>query len=270
MYTAMLEARLLDRHIAELQRRTKASHRPYSTVGQEACRVTTTTDLRSGDLISDVQPNGVMELLLGARLTPLLRRLSGAASKTKGSLTPMPQSGAAGRLLSWSADTTTDDRLKLALGAALGLKALRTDNIVAAYVHSAELPQRMWKQILTTAAKLTLPIIFVVLPTDSKELSATNICAKARSAGMPGIPVDASDAVALYRVAQESIGRARGGDGPVLIECTSSQPAGQRTRKIDDPIVHMKNFMIGRKVCTEHWANHACDAFAKKLQQQFR
>src|SRR6185437_2613674 len=219
--------------------------RLYSTFGQEACRVTTTIELRSGDLVSDVQPNGVMELLLGARLTPLLRRLSGASSNAKAPSAPIPQAAAAGRILPWIANANVDDRLKLALGAALSLRTLGTDNIVVAYVHSADLPQRVWKQILELAAKLTLPIIFVVLPSDNKASSATSICAKARLVGIPGIPVDASDAVAIYRVAQESIGRSRGGDGPVLIECVSPQPFGQRTREMDDPTIHMKDFMIG-------------------------
>lgn len=82
---------------------------------------------------------------------------------------------------------------------------------------------------------------------------------------MPGIPVDITDAVALYRVAQESIGRTRGGDGPVLIECISLRSAGQRKNQIDDPILHMQNFMTGRKVCTRDWANHVGDVFLKKL-----
>lgn len=270
MYTAMLEARLLDRHIADLQRRTSASHRPYSTHGQEACRVTTTTDLRSGDLVSDVQPNAVTELLLGARLGSLLRRLSGAPSDVKASSAQISQAAVPGRLLPWSADLNADDRLKLAVGAALSLKTLRTNNIVIAYVDSTEIPHRTWKPILHSAAKLILPIIFVVLPSSDKDLSPPGICVKARSAGVPGIPVDASDAVALYRVAQESIGRARGGDGPVLIECIAPQLVGQRPREMDDPIVHMKNFMIGRRVCSEHWANHAADAFARKLHRRSR
>lgn len=269
MYTAMLEARMLDRHIAELQRKAKTHRRLYSTLGQEACRVTTTAELKSGDLVSDVQPNGVMELLLGAKLTPLLRRLSTASSEAKATLTPNRDVVEA-RLLPLIADANADDRLKLALGAALSLKTLTTDNILVAYIRSAELPQHMWKQILEPAAKLTLPVIFVVLPSENKDRSTTGICAKARSAGIPGIPVDASDAVALYRVAQESIGRARGGDGAVLIECISPQPIGQRSREMNDPIVHMKNFMIGRRVCSEHWANHAGDAFEKKINQRSR
>jgi len=153
----------------------------------------------------------------------------------------------------------------MAMGAALALKTQQQNNIVMAYAYQSELPKHAWKQVLTLAAQLNLPIIFVLLPQAADKGEATNICKDARTAGLPGIPVDASDAVALYRVAQESMGRSRGGDGPVLIECISCGAIGQRKNKSNDPILHMKNFLTGRNVCTEDWANHASEAFLKRL-----
>jgi TPP-dependent pyruvate/acetoin dehydrogenase alpha subunit len=264
MYTAMVEARLLDEHIAKLQRKAKARHRLYSTFGQEACRVATAIELKQGDLVSDDQVDATMDLLFGANLTSLLRHIAAVVSGTKARTTMPTEEVVATRQLTWIDDAS--DRLKIAIGAALTFKTLKQTNIVVVYVHREELPKRVWKQILTLVAKLNLPIIFVVLPeADNKDARTANICAKARSAGIPGIPVDANDAVALYRVAQESIGRSRGGDGPVLIECISCGPLGQQSEGMDDPILHMKNFMVGRKVCSEDWANHAGDLFRKKI-----
>ncbi|WP_348266366.1 thiamine pyrophosphate-dependent enzyme [Edaphobacter paludis] len=264
IYTAMVEARLLDEHIAKLQRKAKSRHRLYSTSGQEACRVATALELNPGDLVSDLQVSATMDLLFGTSLAPLLRHVAAVVSGTQSRTTLLSEELTAKRQLPWTDDAS--DRLKMALGAALAFKTLKQDNIVVAYTHHADLPKRSWNQVLALAAELSLPIIFVVLPEpDIKKSPATNICAKARSAGLPGIPVDVNDAVALYRVAQESIGRARGGDGAVLIECISYRPAGQRSNKIDDPILHMKNFMTGRQVCSEDWADHAGDTFRKNL-----
>jgi TPP-dependent pyruvate/acetoin dehydrogenase alpha subunit len=264
IYTAMVEARLLDEHVTKLQRKSKAKHRLYSTFGQEACRVATTIELNSGDLVSDVQVGATMALLFGAALTPLLRHIDAVISGKQARTTMPTEEVIARRQLPWIDDAS--DRLKIALGAAFAFKTLKQSNIAVAYVHNADLPKRSWKQVLTLSAKLELPIIFVVLPeTGIKESRPTNLCAKARSAGIPGIPVDVNDAVALYRVAQESIGRARGGDGSVLIECIPYRSQGQRNNEIDDPIVHMKNFMTARKVCTAEWADRAGDAFRKKL-----
>lgn len=264
IYTTMVEARLLDEHIAKLQRKAKARHRMYSTLGQEACRVATAIELNSGDLVSDTGINATMDLIFGAALTPLLRRITEVISGTQPRTTTLAKEAIAKRHLPWIDDA--DDRLKLALGAAFALKTRMLNNIVVVYVRYTELPKRSWKEVLASAAGLGLPIIFVVLPeVENKNGGSTNICVKARSAGMPGIPVDINDAVALYRVAQESIGRARGGGGPILIECISLRSAGQRRNKIDNPILHMENFMTERKICTKAWTNRIGNAFLKKL-----
>ena len=42
---------------------------------------------------------------------------------------------------------------------------------------------------------------------------------RAEAYGFPGITVDGNDIVAVWRVTQESIHRARSGAGPTLIEC---------------------------------------------------
>lgn len=266
IYTAMVETRLLDEHIAKLQRKAKARHRLYLTSGQEAARVTMAVGLKSGDLISDVQMNATMDFLSGVKLHMLLRHIAAVVSGTKDRTTIVAKGAAAPRQLPWidNADNPVD-RLKGAIGAALALKMAGQANVVVAYVEQAEIGKKDWKQILSLAARLNLPIIFVVLSVVDARNAEANICAKAHAAGVPGIPVDANDAVALYRVAQESLGRSRGGDGPVLIECVSLDAAGQRAKETDDSIVRMKEFLIGRKVCDEAWANHAGDAFRKSM-----
>ena len=265
LYTAMVEARLLDEHIEGLQRKTKARHRLDSTRGQEACRVSTALELKPGDLVSDAQVGVTMDLLFGAKVGSLLRHIAAVASGKKERTTLFAEGTGAMRQLPWIDDE--NDRLKIALGAALTFKTLKQTNIVVSYVRLTEISQKLWKQTFALAAKLNLPIIFVVLPDAerTKRPRRSNLCAKARAAGIPGIPVDMNDAVALYRVAQESIGRTRGGDGPVLIECIPYRPSGLQGEGADDPILHMKEFLMRRKICTELWTDHAGDAFRKKI-----
>lgn len=262
IYTAMAQARLLDEHITRLQRKTKA-RRLASTFGEEACRVATAIELKQGDLVSDAHLSATMDLLFGAPLTPLLRNIAAVVSGSQTRDHISTNAAIVSRQLPWI--DGAEHRLNMAMGAALALKTQKQNNIVMAYAYQAELPKRAWKQVLTLAAQLNLPIIFVLLPEAGSKGEATNICKDARKAGIPGIPVDANDAVALYRVAQESMGRSRGGDGPVLIECISCGTIRQRNNQIGDPILHMKNFLTGRKVCTQDWANHVCDPFRKKL-----
>lgn len=263
IYTAMAHARLLDEHVVKLQRRQKMRRPLASTFNEEACRVATAIELHQGDLLSDAQRCVTMDLLFGTTLTSLLRGVSNVISGAQTEITRSNDATTPLRQLPWI--NATEDRLQMALGAALALKAQKQSNIVMAYAYASQLPKRFWDKVLALSSQLNLPIIFVLLPEEGGTGEATDICAKARAAGVPGIPVDATDAVALYRVAQESMGRSRGGDGPVLIECIFSGTGGQRASKNSDPILHLKSFLIGRKVCTDVWANHVSDAFRKRL-----
>jgi TPP-dependent pyruvate/acetoin dehydrogenase alpha subunit len=268
LYTAMVEARLLDEHIATLQRKQKSRDRLESIHGQEACRVSTAIELKPGDLISDTHSASTMSLLFGAKPETLLRHLIPSDTDKRSKLSASAKESLDKLQLPWVEDVS--DRLKMALGVALAFKTLKQPNLVVAYIHGREVPKGTWNQVLALASKLTLPIIFVVLPEaqrkkKEKKDRASNLSAKARAAGLPGIPVDARDAVALYRVSQESIGRARGGDGAVLIDCLSGSAADPLNAGAGDPLLYMKKFLIGRQVCTEAWANHAGDALRKKI-----
>jgi len=86
--------------------------------------------------------------------------------------------------------------------------------------------------------------------------------------GMPGVLVDGMDVVAVRKVAEEAIARARRGDGPTLIECETYRYRGHsladpdELRKADekdhyakrDPIPKFRDFMIKQGLCTEQEA----------------
>jgi TPP-dependent pyruvate/acetoin dehydrogenase alpha subunit len=267
MYVAMAEARVLEEHVAGLQRRVKGAkgRRRLDTIrGQEACRVSTAIDLVPGDLVSDSQAGVVMDLLAGAKVSSLLKRVAELHSgkKAKG----LKLDGASARVLPRIDDV--GERLRMAIGAALSFKALGRANVVVAYVRHGEVGKGVWRKVLELAGKLELPVIFVVLPALKGERGdgMTNVSAKTARWGVPGIPVDAGDAVALYRVAQESLGRTRGGDGPVLIECVAYQTEGSGGDAVGDPLVQMKKFLLGRKVCTKAWLERASDGLRRRIR----
>ena len=121
--------------------------------------------------------------------------------------------------------------------------------------------------MLVMAAKLELPVIFVVLPAVKNKMrdGMATLSTRTSGWGVPGIPVDAGDAVAMYRVAQESMGRTRGGDGPVLIECVEYRTAGKAGGAPVDPLVPMKKFLLERKVCTRVWLKGAGDGLRRRI-----
>jgi TPP-dependent pyruvate/acetoin dehydrogenase alpha subunit len=148
-----------------------------------------------------------------------------------------------------------EERLHLAVGAALALKTLGHRGIVVAYARKGEMAPSAWRRVLAPAQNLDLPIVFVVLARTGprkKGAELTEVCKFARRVGVPAIPVDSCDAVALYRVTQESFGRTRSGDGPVLIESVSWRIKGTRD-SVDDPLDHLKESLLARRICTDAW-----------------
>jgi TPP-dependent pyruvate/acetoin dehydrogenase alpha subunit len=256
LFVAMVEMRALDEHVARVQRGVKARRRMVSTRGEEACRVSMGIELVAGDLVSDATVGVAMGLVAGVGVGPLLRQVAAGGSSVN---------AAAGRQLAWIEDV--GDRLRMAMGAALAFKTLKRANVVEAFVRAGEVSNGTWRRVLALASKLELPIIFVVLPEGSRKKTkrkvAGDLSALARSCGVPGIPVDAGDAVALYRVAQESLGRMRGGDGPVLVECVAFAAKG--TRGVVDPLVQMRGFLLGRRVCSEAWLDRAGEALTRQI-----
>jgi TPP-dependent pyruvate/acetoin dehydrogenase alpha subunit len=263
MYVAMAEARALDEHIAGMQRRVKEERRLESTRGQEACRVSMAIDLGLGDLVSDSQVGVGMELLAGAKVASLLQRVAALHSGEKADAVKL--SGATARLLPWIDDA--EERVRMAMGAALSFKTLGWPNVVVAFVRHGEMGKGAWHRVLRLASKLELPLIFVILPAgrDERQGGGAHLSGKTARWGVPGIAVDGGDAVALYRVAQESIGRTRGGDGPVLIECVRLRAAGKGGDAASDPLVQMQGFLLSRKVCTKAWLEGAADGLRKRL-----
>jgi TPP-dependent pyruvate/acetoin dehydrogenase alpha subunit len=263
LYTSMVEARLLDRHLAKLQRRLKPAKRLESTFGQEACRVATAIELKAGDLISERSPSPVTRLILGADPGSVLRDLALKQKNTRKRTTTRRRQ-AEGIAKQLPSITDAAERLRTAMGAALALKLSAPGHVVVAYADHRELRVRDWRTILTSAAKLELPVIFVVLPAAPKRKTAADmiICAKVGSTGVPCIPVDSADAVALFRVTQESLGRTRGGDGPVLIECLAYRERNQTTQH--DPLVQMKRFLLQRKVSNQR----SLDVAGRRFQLQ--
>ncbi len=262
MYQKMVEARLLEEHVLQRQRKKKHGGLEPS-VGQEACRVGLVQGLASGDVVMDCRAGGLTGHLLGAKLQAVLDVTQSALDRK--SATPAG-GGDIAKLLPFVVGA--EPRLFAAMGAGLLMKSMQQKNVVVVYAQANEATKTAWMQVLKRSGELDLPIIFVVLLAGAKHggKADSRVCGWAQKSGVPGIPVDASDAVALYRVAQESMGRMRGDGGPVLIACIPFRMEGAKQRVEDDPIAQLRSFLLGRKICTQAWMNGVERRFREKLK----
>ena len=166
--------------------------------GSGACLVSLAVSLGRGDLVSEAGGGAGLGLLLEAKKTVTLLPAMAVAT----------------------------ERLLMAVGAAVALKAGGKGRVLAVLVEGGAMPAAMWRQMLGFVARLELPMLFAVLP-GAKAGRKGELSGRSEGWGVPGFPVDADDAVAMYRVVQEAVGRLRAGEGPVLLEGVRWQ-AGRR------------------------------------------
>lgn len=119
-------------------------------------------------------------------------------------------------------------------------------------------------QARAAAAGAKLPVLFV---DEEPETAAAKAGARrgrgAKNSGssigngvwMPEIPVDAQDVIAMYRVAHESIARARQGSGPTRIVCTKWQPAlrGKKQAAQAGAVEKLESWLASRGLPAEEW-----------------
>jgi len=253
LYTAMVELRLLEAFAGSF-----AKTRLRITPGLEACRTSTAINLEPGDLTSESAPSIASEYLRGTKLPALLDRIDSLASRKAKPAAPQP-----GELPLLPAGR---ERIYLALGAAQALKTSKSaklSSVVVIYTNPTELSQDDWTEALRFAGEQALPVLFVAFP-DTARTKTGRLSRNATAHGVPGILVDAADPVALYRVMQEFLERARHGGGPVLMECVAFEPT--KKHPAADPIETMKQFLLSRSVVTEDWMAAVEQSFRKRLK----
>ncbi len=254
LYTAMVQARMTEKH---LNRRGRS----ITMSGEEAARASTVLSLGTGDLISDCSDSTGMRLLLGATVKELRSRAGTPAAKAA----EVPVEGQHAFRL--PLDRDVKDRLTTSLGAAAALKAQRGGRVLLVYTQAGEAGRGRWKKTLGVAGRQELPVIFVVLPTrrGSHSSDPGDLSLRSRGWGVPGFPVDGGDAIALYRVMQESLLRGRSDDGPALIECIPFQVAGGGRVRPDDAIARLEELLLAKGVASEPWMRETRLAFSRQL-----
>ena len=109
------------------------------------------------------------------------------------------------------------------------------------------------REAFAAAAKQSLPVLCI--------LEGAAPSAEVFS-GIPVIRVDACDTVALYRVAYESILRARDGVGPTILEC-AAWPGDPEP----DPLLRLERYLAAKKLFRPHWKRQLEKKFSTALDK---
>ena len=257
MYTAMLGCRLLEertrrelRGRRSLKQRSVAPRSVKPLTGQEAVIVGSTLELRAEDTIT--VPSGEVVFR-----EPSSRKPAGKAAQAQKALTDSRRN-----VIAFAA--ATGAQLTIGTGVALAHKdsaaEAASERIVVSFGDSDAASLASWSEALHLAGIHHLPIIFTLRPSFERDQdNAARVAAiieQAALAGVMAIPVDYADVVAIYRVAFESIARARRGTGATLIVCTEFKVDGEAPSKKPepaDPIKRMEAYLAKKGLFSAKW-----------------
>ena len=250
LYASMLKCRMMAEQAQRLLGDRRAIKYYEFAIGHEAVVVGATLELGPGDTIAASPRNFAAQIAKG---TPLKYLLSPEA-RTIGHQTPDVAAGCS------QGSTLSFNPFNLGTGLALAHRLEKKRNVVVALsAEDSSTPDR-WHEAMKFAGIHKLPIIYVLqrgsvfdLEPAKRNPALDDLSFVARDCGFPAIIVDSNDAVAVWRVAQESVHRARNGAGPTLIECET------QLSYASDPLAQMEHYMKKRGAWDEAWRQSAVE-----------
>lgn len=214
------------RELHAQMRRIRALDRRKTKFAREALLAATMIHLSAGDLVSAPPGDAVLA-----------------------SLAPKSSAGDAAHRL------PANLRIPLCAGAARGMKTAGTDRLTAAFAEGGS-KETGWEDALRWAHRDELPLLLIVADTGSyaKRRSVARNAppliwpSLTRLAGklhLPHFPVDGEDAVAVFRVVQETSARARAHGGPSVIWAMLSS---ERMTAKQEPLRRLETYMSARGI----------------------
>jgi TPP-dependent pyruvate/acetoin dehydrogenase alpha subunit len=232
VYVTLLRTRLL-----RDKNRLKSGAAPL--VAREALVTGTVTHLKEKDAVMPVAGDHLAALARGYKPGHILSRA------------PLP-----GILAS---APTAEARFAIAAGYTLARRGV--GEITLAFSGPGITSLEPLRPVLGYAAQHKLGIVFVIETTADADLSSAR---HTEPLGLYGIPVDGNDVVALYRVAQEAIQRARRSAGPTLIDC-KPWPLAAKSDGPADPVRRLEQALERRGLPTGKLKERTIAAFRREL-----
>lgn len=169
---------------------------------------------------------------------------------------------------------TLGESFLLAPGTAFAVKYFGKDNVVMCHNGDATHAREIFHGGMNFASLHKLPVIFICenneygISAQLKDDHAIkeHLAERAEGYCMPGYVVDGKDVLAVKKVTEEAIARARAGEGPTFIECKVRRLLGhhladplhyidkavmEEWKKNDDPVTIFKDKLLSSGMATE-------------------
>lgn len=232
LYVTLLRTRLLRE-----RNRIKTPSPPL--IARETIVTGTVTHLSGGDAVMPVAGDRLAALARGHALRRIL-----AARPLPGILASAP---------------TAEARFAIATGYTMARKA--SSGITLAFSGPGIASLNSLQPALAYAAHHKLGIVFIIETAADADISSAR---HTETLGLYGIPVDGNDVIAVFRVAQEAIQRARRGVGPTLMDC-KPWPLAAKQDGPADPVRRLEQALERRGLATGKLREHTLAAFRREL-----
>ncbi|MCH9045821.1 MAG: dehydrogenase E1 component subunit alpha/beta [SAR324 cluster bacterium] len=220
----MYRIRRFEEHTAELFQAGLVKGTAHSYIGEEAIAAGACINLRPDDYIGSYHRGHGHCIAKGADLkrmmAELMGRVTGYCRGLGGSMHIADM-----ELNILGANGIVAAAMPLGTGAALAVKMRGTDQVVVAFFGDGAANQGIFHESINLAAVWKLPIVFLcennqyALNTYFRDTTAVErVSIRAEAYGIPGVTVDGNDVLEVHGAMKEAVARARGGEGPSLIE----------------------------------------------------
>jgi pyruvate dehydrogenase E1 component alpha subunit len=224
LFERLVKTREFDARMRRLFRQGRFEGTYYSQIGQEACDVVIAFQMQKEDFVGPSHRDLGASTGKGVPLKYLAAQVYNRVDS--------PDEGRYTACHYWHPDywimqpaTSIAMNWIAATGAAFGFKMLKKDNVAVAFCGDAATAHGDFHEACNFAGVHALPIVYVVqnnlwgesLPV-SLTTALTDLSHRADAYGFPGVSIDGNDVVRVWNTTREALERARGGDGPTLIE----------------------------------------------------
>jgi 2-oxoisovalerate dehydrogenase E1 component len=272
LYRQMLEIRRVEEALAKAYLSGLIHGACHTYVGQEAIATGVCAHLRPADTVASTHRGHGHALAKGvtprAVAAELFGRVTGCSQGRGGSMHLFaPEVGLLGT------SGIVGPCIHLATGGGYSFKLLGKDNVSVAFFGDGASNNGAFHEGLNMAAAWKLPVLYICennqYATEIAFASVAanpDIAARGAALGVPSHTLDGNDVIAIYLKAGEAVRRARAGEGPTLLVCTTyrtrphsegMRDTGYRTQneidawKARDPILLFRERLLAERVATQ-------------------
>jgi TPP-dependent pyruvate/acetoin dehydrogenase alpha subunit len=284
LYSTMLRCRMASERARLLVKQGSLFEGLGAATGHEAAEVGALVDLLADDCVAPGRRDLTACSIRGTPLKTIFAQLYDRQPVAGGPAAPRRRNGIPQTMIAPACALST--QLNLVTGVAWSMMRHKKPAVVVAFSGDDSASLGFWRDAVRFSVAHKLPIVHIVHnnagdgSVSARLSGSSEDPASSPHFSLPTFTVDGNDVVAVYRVAQEAVRRARQGHGPALIECqtyrwtsrlgtdAASRPSSpEELEQSTDPLARMQTHLKERGLWSDKWKQKLVERFSKEIDR---